>query len=237
MNMSIKFLVIIVLLCTFYSCSTRFEDDIRVLVKGKVVNSFGEPIADAEVSVYTRRGRGIFFAPGPSGSDDYVLGRNYSDSNGDFSVTSIFDKDEDFSIGIDAGDEYGKYGYYTNTEDYVPSDFVFNLETVTLKNISNVNYNISRVSGEGNTLRYSFKYENDYCEEYYEQETLNEDQSYCYADVFENRLLSDNQPDLESSFSTTNGSTVEFIYSINDQPEITETFTITDPTYEFTFSY
>ncbi|WP_179375342.1 peptidase associated/transthyretin-like domain-containing protein [Winogradskyella wichelsiae] len=235
--MNIKFLVIICLLFSFYSCETKFEDDIRILVKGKVVDGFGVPIAGAEVGVYTQRGRGAFFAPGPSGSDQYNLGRNFSDSNGDFSVVSLFDNDADFSIEIDAGDSYSKYNYYTNIIDYVPSDLVFNLETIELKTIGIVNYNISRISGEGNTLSYSLKYENVYFEAYYEEGILVEGESYCYEDVFESWILNDINSDRESTLVTTVGSTIEFIYSINDQPEIIETFIINEPTYEFTFTY
>lgn len=235
--MKVNFLIILILLLSFFSCTTRFENNTRILVKGRVIDDNGNPISNAQISVYTQRSNGVWSLPSPSGNDEYVLGRNYSDSNGDFSVTSLFDTDADFSIEINAGSDYARYGYYTSTTNYMPSDLVFDLENVELKRIGDFNYNISRISGEGNSINFTFRYENTYCNQFFLEEELIEEQSYCFENDFYSRTLNDNNPDIESSFYSTIGSTVEFVYSINDQPEIIETFIINEPTYEFTFTY
>ena len=234
MKINLKQLLVLFVLVTSFSCVTKFEDNTRVLVIGKVVNSSDEPIENAQISVYTRRPRGIFVS---SGYDDYLLGRGYSGSDGEFSVTSILDLDDEFSIEIDGEEDETKYRYYSSTIDFVPSNLIYNLNTVEIKKIATINYNITRESGEENNLSYTFKYSSIYCAEYYEQGVLNENYSYCYNDLEDYRLLTDVNPDAERSLETTLGATVEFTYSINNQPEITETFTVNQPNYEFTFNY
>ncbi|WP_340154660.1 hypothetical protein [uncultured Winogradskyella sp.] len=234
MKINLKQLLVLCVVLTTLGCVTRFEDDTRILIVGEVVNSIGEPIENAQISIYTRRARGIFVN---SGYDDYLLGRGYSGNDGEFSVTSVLDLDDEFSIEIDAEEDVTNYRYYTSTIAYVPSNLVYNLNTIELKKRATLNYNITRTSGEGNTLDYKFKYNSIYCAEYYDQGVINENYSYCYNGVEDYRLLTDLRPDEERSLETILGSTVEFTYSINDQPEITEIFTINQPTYEFTFSY
>ncbi|NRD18786.1 hypothetical protein HNV08_01900 [Winogradskyella eckloniae] len=234
MKINLKSLSIVCIFFLTFGCVNEFEDDVRILVKGNVVNNDGAPIESAQISVYTKRPRGIFVS---SGYDEYLLGRGYSDGNGEFSVTSILDLDDEFSIEIDAEDQLSKYRYYTNTINYIPPNLVYDLNTVELKSLATLHYNITRTSGEGHTLDYSFKYTNIYCVDYYELGSINESQSYCYNDLIDYRVLNDISSDVERSLSTTLGATIEFRYAIDDQPEIIETFTIDQPTYEFNFSY
>ncbi|WP_407556383.1 hypothetical protein [Winogradskyella sp. 4-2091] len=230
-------LIILPVLCLFlstFSCVDRFEDDTRILVTGQVINEAGDPVENAIISVYTRRPRGIFVS---SGFDEYVLGRGYTNESGEFSVTSVLDLDDEFSIEIDAEDELSKYRYYTSTINYVPPSLVYDLNIIELKALGTLNYNITRTSGEGTTLDYRFKYTNINCVEYYEQGSFDENQSYCYNDLLDFGFLNDNNTEVEHSLNTVLGTIIEFTYSINNQSEITETFTIDQSNYEFTFSY
>ena len=218
-------------LLTAVSCEVRLEDDTRILVEGTIKDQNNSPISNAKISVQTRRSN---FS---GGENQYILGEGYSNSDGVFSVISLYDGDEDFAIEINGGDNYSTYVYKTNTINYTPLDLTFNLETVSLKKLATFNYSMVRTSGETNTLRYSFKYIEGFCLEYYEGTTLNEYQSSCYQERVVGQLLNDNNPDIEWLLSIPFGEVVEFTYSINDEPEITELITINQDSYDFTFNY
>nr|WP_321221496.1 hypothetical protein [uncultured Psychroserpens sp.] len=236
MNKYVYFFLISVLLMLF-SCEVRFDPNVRIAVNGTVVNDEGAPIEAAEVSVYTRRSTGNVFAPGPSSSNEFLLGRNYSSQNGNFEVVSIFDRDEDFSIVVLKDEDFSHYEYATNTVENVPDNLSFNLETVELKRVGNVNYTITRESGSDNSLQFSFKYVIPFCLEFYNLDGLDPNQSFCFEEQFLNRTSSNNNPDFEGNFRTPYGTQVEFTYTLNEQESITEIFTLNQENYEFTFSY
>ncbi|MGB0981647.1 MAG: hypothetical protein ACPGUH_06055 [Winogradskyella sp.] len=221
----------------FFSCDVKFEPNVRVLATGLVVDELGDPISGAEISVYTRRSTGIIFAPAPSGTNAFLLGRNYSNENGEFNVVSLLDKDIDFSIVVLKDNNYTYYEYATSTVSNVPDNLVFNLETITLKRVGTFNYNITRVSGEGNSLQFSFKFKDTNCFEYFDEEILVPLESYCFENQALNRTLGDENPNLDGSFKTPYGTEVEFSYSTNEQETITEIVTINQDNYDFTFNY
>ena len=231
MKLLLRFFFSYCLLLTSVSCEVRLEDDTRIVVEGTIIDQNNLPISNAKISVQTRRSN---FS---GGENQYILGEGYSNTNGQFSVISLYDGDEDFAIEINGGDNYSTYVYKTNTINYTPLDLTFNLETVSLKKLASFNYNIVRTSGVSNTLRYSFKYIEGFCLEYYEGTTLNEYQSSCYQEQVVSQFLNDSYPDVEWLLSIPFGDVVEFTYAINDEPEITEFITINEDNYDFTFTY
>jgi len=230
MKLLFKLLTICVLV-TILSCEVHLEDNTRILVEGTVRDENNSPISSAKISVLIKRSNYN------NGENQYILGEGYSNFEGEFTVTSLYDKDEDFAIEIDGGDNYSTYVYKTNTLEYTPLDLTFNLETVSLKKLASFNYHIERTSGESNTLRYTFKYIKGFCLEYYEGTTLNEFQSSCYQEQVVSQFLNDSNPDVEWLLSIPFGDVVEFTYAINDEPEITEFITINEDNYDFTFTY
>ncbi|WP_430467247.1 hypothetical protein [Winogradskyella ouciana] len=229
----LRAILVCFLIISLLGCETRFEDNTRILVNGVIKDQSDLAVQDAQINVYTRRVTSFL-----GGESEFLLGSNFSDSNGEFSVVSLFDEDEDFSIEIDAGETYSKYVYRTNTVDFTPTDFTFNLETVTLQKLSKVNYSVTRTSGDGNSIQYTFRFINGFCSEVYEQGVLNPEESQCNTLQFLNGSLNDNNPDREGSFDAPIGTQVEFTYSINEAPETTEIFTINDNSVnEFTFTY
>ncbi|WP_179316689.1 hypothetical protein [Winogradskyella undariae] len=231
MKLRFKYLFTFFLLLAVLSCEVRLEDNTRVLVEGKIIDQDNLPIVDAKISVLTRRGN---FS---GGQNQFILGEGYSTLDGTFSVVSFYNKDEDFAIEINAGENYGTYIYKTNTLDFTPSDLTFNLETVRLKRLANFNYNIVRTSGEGNSISFRFKYNEGFCLEYYEGTTLNELQSICFEEHILNRALNDGNPDAESVLRVPLDESIEFVYTINNGSEITEIITINEENYDFTFNY
>lgn len=231
------YLIVFLIALVLYSCEVNFEQDSRIIVEGTVVNEVEEPVGGAQISVYTRRANGGFItAPGPSGSSDYLLGRNFSSENGTFQVVSLLDRDEDFSI-IAARENYSTYEYARSTVDYLPEDLTFDLETIVLKEVGTINYNIQRDSGLDQSIAFSFVYIEPYCLAYYNEEGLVLESSYCFEERSFSRTLNNNLPNLEGNFKTPLGTIVEFTYTINDNEQITETFILDQENYEFTFSY
>jgi len=214
----------------FTSCEIKLEPDTRVLVAGRVLDSDGNAIENAEISVYTRRSPFSY-------SEEYLLGRNYSTSEGYFEVISLYEKYRDFAIEITAGDYFSKYAYFTDTENYTPQDLTFNLNTKVLSKLSSFNYSINRVSPPGTTLQYTFTFVSDQCIEFYINGALNVEQSFCHQYNSTGATLSNERPDISSTITTLQGSEVLFSYSINNQPEILETLIIDQENYEFNFNY
>lgn len=232
-SMKNKFRLIVCLLFVV-SCNTEFEKNTRVLVKGNLIDQNNSPIVEAEVSVYTRRATGFFSYPG---GIDFLLGRYHSNIDGSFSVTSLFDKSMVFSIEIDAGEYFSRYSYVTNTVEYSPEDLVFDLQTQMLKKLSKVNFNITRASARGTSIRFNFIFQDTNCIEFFDQGNLDPLQSSCFIDSQIGGVLNDTTPEISSLFITALGSTVSFSYSINEEPEITQSITIDQENYDFNFSY
>lgn len=232
------YLILMVSAILLLSCEVKFASNTRIQVIGALVNNDGEPISDAEISVYTIKSSGGFInAPGPVGSDEYLLGRNYSNQDGTFEVTSLFDRNKEFSIVITNGSNYTNYIYATSTYDYIPEDLTFDLGTLTLRKTSTIDYNVTRTSGEDSTFRFNFNFKDTDCFEYFVEGILDSGLSYCYRDATLGEILNYNKPNIEGMLKAPYGTEVEFTYSINEQDNITETFIIDQENYEFTFTY
>ncbi|MEP5255871.1 MAG: hypothetical protein ABJQ39_12485 [Winogradskyella arenosi] len=231
MTLKLKGLMALSVLFLLCSCEVQLEDNMRIVVKGQVQDQYQAAIPEAKITVQTRRGN-------YSGSQSsYVLGEGYSTADGQFSVISFYDGDEDFAIEVSAGDDYSSYVYKQNTVNFTPSDYTFNLETVALKAMADFNLKVLRTSGEGNTLTYSLTYTEGFCLEFYEGEQPNPYDNTCYPQRMVSQQLNDNGPDIEKTYRVPIGEPVVFTYSINDEPEITEIITVNTASYDFSFSY
>jgi len=219
-----------------YSCDDPLvlENDTRIIVKGKVIDSNNLPISNANILVYAKKGEGI---PTASDIDKKILGSNFSDSNGDFSVISVLARDDEFTVEVKANDDYTLYVYQTNTEDYVPTDLVFNIPTITLNKLATINYDIARISDEENTLQYNFRYLGDFCFEVYDDEDLNIGESRCLLEQGFGQNLTLNNPTATGDFVAPINSIVQFNYRLNGGEMQSETFTLNQEDYEFEFSY
>jgi hypothetical protein len=215
----------------YYSCEVRFEPNTRILVLGTIVDELNEPIENAEIKVYSTRATSLF------SDDDFLLGRNFSKQDGTFEIVSLFDRTDDFSIEIYKDNNFSKYTYLTSTNDNAPANLEINIGTIPLKRIGKVHFNITRESGGGNDIVYSFKFRSIECIEFYTDDELDIDQSFCYEEIFSNGSLNDFNPDIEGSFNTTYGTIVEFTYSLNGQNSITDTFLVDQENYDFSFTY
>lgn len=214
----------------------HFERDERILVKGKIVNQDNEGLTNNRVSVYTEiLDFGIYFSP--QTGDTYLLGQNFSQENGEFSVVSLFDRDSDFYVLVEGQEMYSSYVYKTDTSNRSKNNLTFNLGTVELRRLANVNFNFTRTSGIGNELTYTVIFTSPNCFEVYENNVLDDDASQCFQPFYLSQNLGDSFPDSNESVTTILGSTVTFIYSINGQPEVTESIIVDNEDFTYDFSY
>lgn len=228
-----KFLFSLLLAILFLvSCGPpEFEKNIRILVKGKVVDGDDAPISNVNINIYTERATGVF------SSGNYLLGTGSSEDDGTFSVISLFDRDEEFQIEIHGEQSLSSYFYLRDTKNHPTQNLIYDLGTITLNKLAQINYNITRTSPSNTELRYTFQYLDTECFQVFDNKGLNLVESRCLEEVNLNKVLSENRPEISRSFITLLGSVVSFTYSINNEPEVTETFTVDAEDYEFNFSY
>ncbi|WP_296322411.1 carboxypeptidase-like regulatory domain-containing protein [Winogradskyella sp.] len=231
--MNFRFLVPfsgIILCCLLLSCDdTIIADNTRVIIQGRVVDQFGNPLSNALVEVKTT---GSSFA-----ASTFLIGDGLTDDNGEFNITSLFGYNESFEVTIQLDNSYSDYSYSTNTQTFIPQDFIFDLDTVTLIELSNFSYDLTRVSGDGNTIDFSFNYISSQCAEVFVDGVINENASQCYDMATSGSMLGDDNPDFSSSFSTQLGSEVEFRYTINNGVEMSQILNINNENYAFEFTY
>ncbi len=222
-------------LCLLFSCTPELEPNQRILVKGIVLDSEGQALGGHEVQVYSEVTYGyfVFFYS----RDEYLLGSGQTEPDGSFSVTSLSDKDRNFSVFIDGQELYSDYQYVTETLEYPSSESSFDIGTVNLKDKATLNFSITRTSPSGTNISYSLTYQIPGCSEVYQDGVLNTELSDCYSEQVIGNMLNENNPDEAGQLETTLGSVVTFSYSINEQPTITETFIIDQPNYTYEFTY
>ena len=225
-----KLLFPIIVFSLFGCGETDVSNNRRVLVKGNIVDQNNIPVQDALVSVYTDSN---FYS-----ASEFLLGEGFSNNQGLFEITSLFGSNELFYVTISLDNDYAIYKYETNTENYIPNDLVFDLQTVELKQLSTFNYTITRTSGDDNSLSFSLTYINPFCNEIYEEGIIDQFQSSCYFETTRNNILNNNIPNIvEAQLKVPVDTTVEFTYSINNGEEVTEIFNINSTSFDFEFTY
>jgi len=224
-------LFFIVLLLCFVSClDTDVDDNVRVLVKGKIVDQDNSPVMGAKINVYTDANNSI--------SNAVLLGEGLSNVNGEFEITSLFGSNTLFYTTVELNDAYSSYRYRTNTSEFRPENLVFDLQTVELRQLSTFEYSIVRETEENSTLNYSIRYIDPFCLEVFEDGVLNEFQSLCYFESILNRSLDNNIPSVQNAqLRVPLGSSIEFSYSINDGDQIVEVFNINSTSIDVQFTY
>ena len=232
-----KTTLIILIIFLVFSCEVQFDRNVRIEVTGVTVDENVVAIPNVFVGVFTEAARFTGFYPTLNGDREYLLGSSNSDENGDFSVASLFDSDQDFFIFVDGGDSRTNYIYSSDTFDFEPQNFLFNLGEVRLKKKANINFNITRTSPSGTTLDFYISYQSPLCEEVFVNGVLDETLSNCNRMVSVFRTLNDDSPDYEKTSNSFITGTIEFGYSINGGAETIETYIINQENYDINFSY
>ena len=106
-----------------------------------------------------------------------------------------------------------------------------------INRIAQFNFNIIKTSALDAQFQYTLEYKTTLCQEIYDAEQINEEESSCYeSDSFGRTLTIDNSNEI-GNFSTLLDSEVLFTFSINGQPEVSQTIIIDQIDYEFIFNY
>ncbi len=224
-----------VMLILLTGCDPKFEDDTRILVKGRILNQSGEPVSNIEVGVYVEAFRNFSFMG--SGEGNYLLGKGLSDSDGFFSVTALFSKDDDFYVHIAGDGLYSDYVYKTDTQQYTPNDLTFDLGNITLFQLAEVHYSITQATTLSVSSGFNFTFKNEYCVESYEDGNIVPSESSCYEDSYFGRAFNANVSQHSGTFITLLGSEIQFTYSIDGITEYTENITVNQQNFTYDYSY
>ncbi|MGJ8591642.1 MAG: hypothetical protein ACSHXF_03795 [Aquaticitalea sp.] len=217
----------------FFQCGPDFQTNKRVLIKGQLLNDIGAPLEDIDVSAFTLN-ENDFQGNIENG---YLLGRNKSGSDGSIAVVCLLDVNSDFFIRVNGLDNYIDYTYVFKTDLPEPENLSIDIGTVTLRQKAEINVLFTRISPVGTSIDYTILYQNPYCVEVYEDDDLILEESSCYEEISMIDNFDGTNTNFTNGFMSLLGSTVTIIYSINNQPETTETFTIDQPNYTYEFSY
>ena len=231
--MKSKFLFFTVITMLLYGCHVEFDSNVRVETSGKLLDENGLVISNVPVSVSIKSEFNGFF----SSLGDNVLGEARSDSEGDFSITSLYDSDSDFYIYVNGENTFTDYLYVTNSSLFAEDSYHFNLGELTLNKLASANINIIRTSAPETTLNWSITYQSPFCHQYFIDGVLDQEMTSCFESYMYNGVLDDENPDYIESFGSFVTGTIEIVYSINDEAPITETFVINQENYDITINY
>ena len=221
------------------TCDDRvnFSDNSRLLIRGKIVDQNNAPIFDADIGVFAGRSDNFTTGLGFNGSGGGLIARTGSDSDGNFSMITLYPDTEEFSVEVFSDEAFTKYSYRTDIFNFIPTDLTIDLGEIPLRLKSEVIVNINRTSPEGTELEYNLEYQNIFCREVYFEEQLDEELTACYETQQIGGLLNDENSNLSRDLQSLVGSEIVLTYSINGGTQQTQTFTIDQPTYEVNFTY
>lgn len=230
-------LVLFTLALLILSCQPKeFEENTRIIIKGEVVDAFNNEIENASINIYTiDRVATIFniFPFIPLSTQRFLLGETNSQASGEFSVTSLLNRSDNLIVEVENGTDYTSYMFATSILDYTPEDFTINLNTITLKQRATLTLQVNnQANAEAVVLNVLF--ELPLCQELFVEGEFQAEQSMCYVQR-EQSYSFNNQEFSRTIFSTLN-STVQISYSVNNQPEVTETIILNQLENVYTIS-
>jgi hypothetical protein len=240
MKLKLRLFFITGFLLALNSCDDRVSlaNSKRLLVKGTIINQNNEAIVNAEIGIFARRNN-EFDTPGLgfNGFGGELIARTASNSDGTFSLITLYPITQSFSVEVFGQEAFTKYSYKTDIKNFEPTDLTINVGNVVLSEKSEVTFNINRTNTTSTELQYRISHNSVFCREVFFEETLDEELTQCHETLQIVRTLDDNNPDDTIVFTSLVNSEITFSYSINGQPEQTEILTIDQADYEFNFNY
>jgi hypothetical protein len=224
------------------SCHVQIENDRRIAVNGRVVNSEGNPIQNISVRCET---------------NGEILGEGVSDENGNFKFVSLesenssvldilvnvkqnsYDYDEfyyDLNYAYGTGDpENEEYSgvRYSNTENNRDRSS-YNLGQIQLNGFATLNLLLNNNPGDENFVSYLLEYTNDVCQIEL-NETNNEIDCRFSEDYF--TVLEPESTNTEVTLKSQLGTIVLFNYQINNEPAQIISIPLTNPVNTYVFEY
>ncbi len=234
-----KLLLLLLLnsLFLFQSCHVQIENNRRIQIKGKVVDSNGNPVPDIVVRMEV---------------EDYILGSAVSEPSGKFNFISLdshgyderitinLEKFEDGIISYDynglralENSAYSGKLYYNIPENN--EDLVYDLGTIQLNPTAVFILQLKNIPGDTNTLSYRIDYTLPICQISLTDTGFEDFCNNYFDDYFE--ILESNSPDKEISHKTQLGTEITITYSLNDGPEETITIPVNQTETTYVFEY
>jgi len=151
-----KKILLLFVLFSLYACDeVLIEENKRIEVRGSLLSLDDAPIPGVEIfSIGSREAR-------ISPNTDKILGKSHSGENGNFNFNSL----DTYSHGllltvnpveIDHDSSYASLYFYDPTGDHAS---LYDLEEIALARKLEFQFNISNISGVGDTLIYRLQYE------------------------------------------------------------------------------
>jgi hypothetical protein len=230
----IQFLLLGVLFL-LQSCDPQIMDDRRILVKGNIVDSENNPVANIAVRCQTY---------------GLVLGEARSDANGQFQFTSLDAESYNglnIMVNMKSNDYYYEDGHsYDLTENpaYSAKQYfdnftnrpakTYNLGQIKLNDAAQLTVFFNNIPGDNNNVAYKMEYDSAIC-----QIDLNvpnsEDCNYEEYNYYQQ--LDINTANFQTNIKSQLGSTVIFKYILNNEPEQTISIPLTNTENTYVFEY
>jgi len=221
----LKFLLLTILI-SFSGClgdDVDIESNRRLLVKGKITDTQGAPLAN--ISVIT------------SAHDD-DLGSTLTDADGNFNLVSLDEQFDPLDILINANEFYNPnintdYGSRSYLSTQHTNRVLYELGTIVLGKRATLNFNINNIPGD-NTLNFELKFTPSDC-----QLPLNIFDPPTDCNLSENITgnLASNSENKTFTVPSILGSTALFEYSLNGNDTQTIEIPLTNPETNYVFEY
>ena len=222
-----KKIIILLVLCSFYSCQFDVENGVRVVVTGQVVDESGFPLRGIKVvrKVANR-----------------ILGTAFTNTDGVFEMVSLESFQGSFSVYIN-DDEYGSYEGYSKVEvlDYDnPTERgvqLVDLGVISLQPTNRLQLIINNTSGTTDNFSFTVNYTQPSCVLAYQDNAIVQSASSCYTIFNINQMLPSNITTYERNIFNVQGD-VFFSYQIgNAATESTVITTTNQDTTIYEISY
>ncbi len=204
-----------------FSCEPAIKGNERSFVEGTVLDFEGNAIANVSVTSRTQ---------------NLLLGKGTTDSNGNFEFTSLQSRFSEFIVDVNTENDNSPFGMYSIIYSDNPLQLNYNLSNITLRRKASLVFNIKKTSNENNTLDWSLQYTEPTCEVYDDEET-NESLGRCYETGSFEGTLDNTNPDFESEFTSVQNTTVQFTYQLNNTEPQTISIELTEATNFYEFEY
>jgi len=218
----------------FHACEVQIEDDRRILVKGNIIDSSNNPLANVSVR---------------SGVEGTILGEAFSDENGQFQFTSL-EADGNYALDIivnlSSNDNNWKGSYnieHIENPEYSAKRYFYNLTKrkesgydlgqIILRNPARLTLFINNIPGDNNTLKYQLEYMPTICE----IDLKSNNFESCWFNSDEYRHLDEDYSNIQVEVDSQLGSSVTFNYILNNEPMQSISIPLSNSENTYVFEY
>lgn len=223
-----------------HSCEPEIRDDRRILVKGSIVDSQNNPVANISVRCQAY---------------STILGQAVTDANGQFQFTSL--EVESYNplnilVNVKSNNYYNDgYDYYdggfnydlTENSDYSGKQYfsnfqnrpaaTYNLEKIQLNEAARLALLFTNIPGDNNAIAYKLEYDSAIC-----LVNLNlNDSEECHFDDDFYQQLDINSTNFQINLNSQLGTTVILKYILNNEPEQSISIPLTNLENTYVFEY